>query len=140
MGYHKKEHQAEGAEGRGCQDRPARVEGAVGTLVGAAHLADAEDVEGGGVEGLHEELLGSERLDEDSLSRAGQIRHREVPEKRQKKTYFKQCFGSGPFCPDPHRTFFLSLKPDPDWQKIIRIHTIRKIRIRFHEKTHKDSK
>ena len=80
MGYHKKEHQAEGAEGRGCQDRPARVEGAVGTLVGAAHLADAEDVEGGGVEGLHEELLGSERLDEDSLSRAGQIRHREVPE------------------------------------------------------------
>ena len=97
MGYHKKEHQAEGAEGRGRQGRPARVEGAVGTLVGAAHLADAEDVEGGGVEGLHEELLGSERLDEDSLSRAGQIRHREVPEKRHKKHILSSVSDPGPF-------------------------------------------
>ena len=57
-----------------------RVEGAVGALVGAADLADAEDVEGGRVECLHKELLRPQRLNDHSLPGSGQVGHGVVSE------------------------------------------------------------
>ena len=46
----------------GVERLGAGVEGTVGALVGAAHLADTEDVERGGIECLHIELLWPQRL------------------------------------------------------------------------------
>ena len=62
------------------QDRRGRrVEGAEGTLVGAAHLADAEDVQRGRVPGIHEEPLWSQRLHDDGLSGTRQVGHWIIP-------------------------------------------------------------
>ena len=56
------------------------VEGAVGTLVGPAHLAHAQRVQRRHVEGRHEEALRPEGLDDDGLPRSGQVGHRKVSE------------------------------------------------------------
>ena len=55
------------------------VEGTVGTLVGAAHLTDTQDVQRGGVECLHVELLWSQWLYDHRLSGPCQVRNREIP-------------------------------------------------------------
>ena len=58
--------------------RGRAVEGAVGALVGAAHLADTQDVQRGGIECLHIELLWSQRLYDHRLSGPSQVGHWEI--------------------------------------------------------------
>jgi len=62
---------------RRCWDRGTEGR-AVWTLVGAAHLADAEDVERRCIEGPDEEPLRPERLQDDGLAGPGQVGHWEV--------------------------------------------------------------
>ena len=60
---------------------------AVRTLERAAHLADAEDVERGGVEGADEEPLGPQGLEEDGLAGPGQVGNREIALYLQRKSF-----------------------------------------------------
>ncbi len=83
MSNHKEKK--EGEEGGGGQPRPSRIEGTVGALVGAAHLADTQDVERGGVEGFHVEFFRPQRLDEDSLAGSGEVCHRIIPAQNKKR-------------------------------------------------------
>ena len=69
MRYHKKQQKRE--DGGGLEAGAPRVEGAVGALVRPAHLAYAQDVERGGVEGFHVEFLRTQRLNENSLAGSG---------------------------------------------------------------------
>ena len=73
--YHNKAGGGEEGVGR-------RVERTVRTLVGAAHLADAQDVQRGCVECSNEKLFGPQRLDDDRLSGSSEIGDRKVSEKK----------------------------------------------------------
>ena len=73
-------HRQRGEDGGGGEGWGRAVEGAVGALVGAAHLADAEDVERGRVKSLHKELLRPQRLDDHRLPGSGQVGHGVVSE------------------------------------------------------------
>ena len=62
--------------------RGVRVEGAVGALVGPAHLTDRQNVQRRRVKGPHEELLWSQGLYNHRLSGSGQVCHWKIPEKK----------------------------------------------------------
>ena len=68
------------ARGQDQRGRRRRIEGAVRTLVGAAHLANTEDVQRRGVEGLDVEALRPQRLNDDGLSSSCEVGNWEIPE------------------------------------------------------------
>ena len=58
------------------------IEGTVGALVGATHLADAENVERRGVESCDKESFWSQRFYNDCLAGSRQVCHWEIPRRK----------------------------------------------------------
>ena len=77
-GYRRQYQSWQGSQRR----RGVGIEGTVGALVGATHLADAENVERRGVESCDKESFWSQRFYNDCLSSSRQVCHWEIPRRK----------------------------------------------------------